>query len=209
MAAEEELVQRLREGDTQALADLFALHRDRLWKLVSFRLHPRLCGRVDADDVLQEAYLAAAGRLSHFLANPAGVFFVWLRLIVLQTLTDLHRRHLGAGRRDAHRELSLPYAAGARSTSASLAAQFLGSFTSPSGAAARAEMTACLEAAIDTMNPIDREVLALRHFEELSNQEIAEVLGIEEKAASIRYVRAIRRLKEILSEMPGFQEQDK
>jgi RNA polymerase sigma-70 factor, ECF subfamily len=204
---EEELVGRLRAGDAQALAELFSQNRERLWKLVNFRLHPRLYGRVDADDVLQEAYLAAAERRSHFLENEAGSFFVWLRLIVLQTLTDLHRRHLGTGKRDANREISLQYLAGGHSTSASLAVQFIGSITSPSVLAMRAEMTARLEAAIDTMNPIDREILALRHFEELTNQEVAEVLGIEQKAASIRYVRAIKRLKEILSEASGFQEQ--
>jgi RNA polymerase sigma-70 factor (ECF subfamily) len=205
---EEELVNRLRAGDQQALAEFYSGHRDRLWKLVHFRLHPRLYGRVDADDVLQEAYLAAASRLRHFLANPSGSLFVWLRLIVLQTLTDLHRRHLGAKGRDAHREISLQVAPAGRSTSASLAAQFLGSFTSPSGAAMRVEMAARLEAAIDTMSPTDREILALRHFEELTNQEAAEVLGLEEKAASIRYVRAIKRLKEILSELSGFQERE-
>jgi RNA polymerase sigma-70 factor (ECF subfamily) len=199
--AEDAWAERLRQGDEQALAELFSHHRERLWKLVNFRLPPRLYGRVDAEDVLQDSYLAAAARLEHFAANPAGSAFVWLRLIVLQTLTDVQRRHLGAKQRDAHREISLPHADGGHSTSASLAAQLLGSFTSPSRAAMRAELADQLETAIDCMNPIDREVLALRHFEELTNQEAAEVLGIEPKAASIRYVRALKRLKEILAEM--------
>src|SRR5690606_37057210 len=123
---------------------------------------------------------------------PSGSAFVWLRMVVLQTLTDLHRRHLGARQRDAHREISLALPAEGRSTSASLAAQFVGSFTSPSRAAIRAESAARLAAAVESMNPIDREVLALRHFEELTNQEAAEVLGVEPKAASIRYVRALK-----------------
>ncbi len=205
---DEELAQRLRRGDTEALAELFSCHRERLWKLVAFRLHPRLNGRVDADDVLQEAYLAAAERLGHFAENSSGSCFIWLRLVVLQTLTDLHRRHLGAQMRDAHREIPLQFAPAGHSTSASLAAQFLGDFTTPSLAAMREEMAARLEIALDGMNPVDREVLALRHFEELTNQEAAEVLGLEEKAASIRYVRAVKRLKEILSATSGFLERE-
>lgn len=207
MAADEgELVERLRQGDDQALGELFSRFRERLWKLVNFRLSPRLSGRVDADDVLQESYLAAAERIRHFLDNPSISIFVWLRLIVLQTLTDVERRHLGARMRDANREVSLQVQPAGQSTSFSLAAQLLGNLTSPSQAAIRAEQASQLEAAIDNMNPIDREVLALRHFEELTNQETAEVLEIEEKAASIRYVRALKRLKEILAERPGFQE---
>jgi RNA polymerase sigma-70 factor (ECF subfamily) len=81
--------------------------------------------------------------------------------------------------------------------------QLLGNLTSPSEAAVRAEMTAAVEQALECMNPIDREVLALRHFEELTNTETAEVLGIEQKAASIRYVRALARLKAILPDVPG------
>jgi RNA polymerase sigma-70 factor (ECF subfamily) len=204
---EAELVARLRQGETGVLAELFSRHRERLWKLVHFRLHPRLAARLDADDVLQEAYLAATTRLDHLLKSPAGSVFVWLRLIVLQTLTQLHRQHLGTGKRDAHREVSLQYGPEGRSTAASLAAQFLGSFTSPSGVVMRAEMAARLEAAIDAMHPVDREVLALRHFEELTNQEIAEVLGLEPTAASNRYVRALQRLKQILSETSEGREQ--
>lgn len=205
MAEEQELTGRLRQGDANALAELFSHFRDRLWKLVHFRLTPRLAGRVDADDVLQESFLAASQRLPHFLANPNGSAFVWLRLIVLQTLTDVQRKHLGASMRDAHREVSFHGPAAGLSTSASLAGLFLGSFTSPSGAVMRAEMAARLETAINGMNPTDREILALRHFEELTNQECAEVLGIEPKAASIRYVRAVKRLKEVLSEMSAYQ----
>jgi RNA polymerase sigma-70 factor (ECF subfamily) len=200
MSSEEmELVNRLRRQDGQALAELFARHRERLWRLLSFRLSPRLYGRVDVDDVLQEAYLAAAARLPHFLNSPSGSFFVWLRLVVLQTLADIHRQHLGAQIRDVRREISLQAAPWMHGTSASLAAQLAGGLTSPSQAAIRAEMADRLEAALEAMNAIDREVLALRHFEELSNQETAEVLNIEPKAASIRYVRALKRLKEILA----------
>ena len=152
--------------------------------------------------MLQEAYLAASQRLRHYAESPATSPFIWLRMMVNQTLIDLHRQHLGAQRRDAGREVSLdgsPYGPG---TSASVAIQLVGTFTSPSRAAARADLLGLVQAAIERMDPIDREVLALRHFEELSNTEVAEALGIEQKAASIRYVRALRRLKEIMARAP-------
>src|SRR5262245_26662280 len=102
-SGEEDRVARLRRGDGEALGELFSHYRDRLLRLVQFRLPPRLRGRVDAEDVLQESYLAATARLRHFLESPAGSFFVWLRLVTLQTLTDIQRQHFGAKMRDAHR----------------------------------------------------------------------------------------------------------
>jgi RNA polymerase sigma-70 factor (ECF subfamily) len=200
----DELLGRLQEGDLTALGELFSVHRERLWRMVNFRLDQRLRGRVDADDVLQEAYLDAAQRIGHYLNNPAMSFFVWLRQIVLQTMIDLHRQHLGAQMRNAAREVSLHGAAYPQATSISLAAHLLGSLTSPSQAAMREEVSFQLEEALESMSEIDREVLALRHFEELTNSEVAEVLGIQQKAASIRYVRAIARLKDILVQIPGF-----
>ena len=200
----DELLDRLREGDETALADLFSQHRERLWRMVNFRLDQRLCGRVDADDVLQEAYLNAAQRISHYLNNTSMSFFVWLRQIVLQTMIDLHRQHLGAQMRDAAREVSLHRGGYPQATSVSLAAHLLGSLTSPSQAAMREEVSQQLENALESMSTIDREVLALRHFEQLTNGEVAEVLDIQQKAASIRYVRAIARLKDILVQIPGF-----
>ncbi len=202
----DELVVRLTSGDGEALAALFSRHRDRLWRLVNFRMDRRLAGRVDPDDVLQDAYLAAAQRLRHY-GGDSMTPFVWLRLIVVQTLTDVHRRHLGAQMRDAQREAPAHGGHNPQSTSASLAALLLGRFTSPSQAAARAEMVDQVERAIAAMEPLDQEVLALRHFEELTNSEVADVLGIQQKAASIRYVRAVRRLKDVLSRLPGFSEE--
>jgi RNA polymerase sigma-70 factor, ECF subfamily len=197
-----ELEQRLRDGDPQALAELFSRERERLWRVIHFRLAEPLRGRLGPDDVLQEAFLAASQRLKHYADGPATSPFIWLRMIVNQTLVDLHRQHLGAQRRDAAREVSLDSVPYAQATSASVAIQLVGVFTSPSGAAARADMLSLVQTAIEQMDPIDREVLALRHFEELTNSEVAETLGIEQKAASIRYVRALRRLKEILAQVP-------
>ena len=197
------LDQRLRNGDTQALAELFTQERERLWRGIHFRMAEALRGRLEPDDVLQEAFLAASQRLNHYAESPATSPFIWLRMIVNQTLVDLHRQHLGAQRRDAAREVSLDGTPFAQATSASVAIQLVGLFTSPSGAAQRADVLSLVQSAIEQMDPIDREVLALRHFEELSNSEVAETLGIEQKAASIRYVRALRRLKEILAQVPG------
>ena len=202
----EGLACRLRQGDQEALASLFSHHRQRLWRMVHFRMDRRMLGRVDPDDVLQEAYLAALQRLGHYRDESSASPFIWLRMIVLQTLTDVHRHHLGAQMRDADREVHVHGWQNPQTTSASLAALLMGRLTSPSQAAARAEMFDQAERAIATMDALDQEVLALRHFEELSNSEVAEVLGIQQKAASIRYVRALKRLKAIMSELPGFSE---
>jgi len=201
------LESRLREGDSQALAELFARERDRLWRMVSFRLAEPLRARLGPDDVLQEAFLDASQRLGHYKDCPGHSPFVWLRMVVNQTLVDLHRRHLGAQRREVGREVSLGSSPFAQTTSASVAIQLVGAFTSPSQAAVRAEAVGLVEQAIEQMDPIDREVLVLRHFEELTNTEVAETLGIEQKAASIRYVRALRRLKEILAQVPGLSDE--
>jgi RNA polymerase sigma-70 factor (ECF subfamily) len=202
-----DIERRLRNGDAEALAELFSRERERLWRVIQFRLAEPLRGRLEPDDVLQEAFLAASQRLKHYAQSPATSPFIWLRMIVNQTLVDLHRQHLGAQKRDAAREVSLDGTRYVEATSASVAIQLVGAFTTPSGAAARADQHKLVQDAIEEMDPIDREVLALRHFEELTNSEVAEALGIEQKAASIRYIRALRRLKEILAQVPDLAKQ--
>jgi RNA polymerase sigma-70 factor (ECF subfamily) len=194
---------RVMAGEESALAEVYSEHRERLWRMVHFRLDRRLQGRVDADDILQEAYLDAVKRIAHFAENQPISLFVWLRLIVGQTLIDVHRRHLGVKMRDAEREESIQQRL-SEGTSVSLSFHLLAHLTSPSLAAQRAELMALVEAALEGMSATDREVLALRHFEELTNTEVAEVLGLERKAASIRYVRALARLKTVLQQIPGF-----
>ena len=195
---------RLAAGDQQALADLFARYRDRLRRMVKLRLDRRLQGRVDASDVLQEAYLDVANRAPEYAANPTMPFFLWLRLLTGQRLLMVHRQHFGAKMRDVGQEVSLYRGALPQASSVSLAAQLLGRMTSPSLAAVRAEMQLKLQESLNGMDPIDREVLTLRHFEELSNGEVAAVLGLQKAAASNRYIRALKRLKEVLSSLPGF-----
>ncbi len=185
----------------QQLAHEFSLHRPRLWRIVSFRLARRLWGRVDADDILQEAFVDASSRLRHFPEDGSVSWFVWLRQIVQQTLIDVHRRHLHTLKRDVGREVpqSQPRSGGA--TSVSLAMWLVGNGSTPSENLIRQEMSDQLIEALETMSPIDREILALRHFEELSNNEVAQVLNINSKAASIRYVRALARLKKLLLQL--------
>lgn len=198
------LVDRVLHGDRDALAAVFAHHRDRLWRIVNFRIDPRLRGRVDADDVLQEAYLNAERRIGHVIQDAPDGLFVWFRMIVSQTMAEIHRRHLGVQRRDPMREQSLNAGGwSADATSFSISSHLFGHLTSPSQAALRKELTEQLEFALSSMEDLDREVLAMRHFEELSNRETANALGLTEQAASARYVRALTRLQHILKAIPG------
>lgn len=202
-----DLLDRARAGDAAAVADLFGLYRDRLRRMVQLRMDRRLQGRVDASDVIQEAYLDVARRAHDFLREPTMPVFLWLRFLTGQKLLALHRQHLGTKMRDAGQEVALRRGALPQAQSESLAAQLLGRLTSPSAAAARAELQVRLQDALNSMDPVDREVLVLRHFEELSNNETAQVLGLQKAAASNRYVRALKRLRDILDGMPGFFEQ--
>lgn len=188
---------RLRQGEAAALAELLEQERPRLLRTVRMRMDQRLARRVEAEDVVQEAFLAARTRIAHYAADGFTRPYTWLRLVLLQTLADLHRHHLGAQMRDAGREAALVPLSG--TANRSLAELLSGSVTSPSGAAMRREGSALLAKAIDALSEADREVIALRHFEDLANEEVADALGIQPKAASIRYVRAIRRLGELLA----------
>jgi RNA polymerase sigma-70 factor (ECF subfamily) len=200
----DDLLRRATAGDAQALAELFVHYRDRLRQMVRLRLDRRLHGRLDPSDVLQEAYLDLARRFPEYVTNPALPFYLWLRSLTGQKLIDVHRRHLGAKMRDAGQEVSLYRGALPQASSVSLANQLLGRVTSPSLAAIRAETQIRVQEALNSMDPMDREVLTLRHFEMLGNDDTAQVLGISRKAASKRYIRALERLPEILSLLPGF-----
>lgn len=196
------LLDRLKGGDEAALVELFSAHRTRLKQMVSIRMDRRLRGRTDASDVLQEAYLDARQRLHHYIEKPKMPFFVWLRHVTMQRLIDTHRQHLGAQMRDASQEVSM-HCGAPNVVSSALAAQLVGHLTSPSQSVLRAELIDCVKTGLQDMSPIDREVLVLRHFEQLTNNEIAEILGITKTAASNRYVRALSRLRETLTAVPG------
>jgi RNA polymerase sigma-70 factor, ECF subfamily len=199
----DELVRLALAGDSQSWEALMDQSRPRLRRMVAFRLDHRLQGRVDPSDIVQDAYLAAWQDLDAYVRRPELPFFLWLRGIAGNTLRELHRHHLGTQMRDPRREVSIYGGSPAESTTAALAAHLLGSVTRASEQAARAELRLRLQDVLNSMDALDREVLALRHFEQLSPAETAEVLGIKEKAAAMRYIRALRRLKELLSSLGG------
>jgi RNA polymerase sigma-70 factor (ECF subfamily) len=198
-----ELLGRAAGGDQHALADLLTPYRSRLKRMVKIRLNPLLQGRVDASDIIQEALLEASQRLREYLDAPGMPFFLWLRHLAGQKLIDVHRRHLGRHKRDASLEVSLHRGAWPVASCSSLAQQLLGRLTSPSQAAIKAELRLRVQEALNSLDPLDREVLALRHFEQLSTAETAAALGIGKSAASSRYVRALKRLKDLLAGIPG------
>lgn len=199
----EPLLRRAAGGDNAALAELFDRHSPRLRQMVRLRLDRRLQGRVNPSDVLQDAYIDLVGQIPRYLSKPELPFFLWLRVLTSQRLMRVHRQHLGSAMRDAGREVSLYKGAMPQASSVSLAAHLLGRFASASEAAVRAERQVQLQVALNGMDELDREVIALRHFEELTNLEVSQVLGISKSAASNRYVRAMTRLQGILAAIPG------
>lgn len=166
--------------------------------MLRVRLDHRLQGRVDPSDVLQETFAEASQRLADYARHPSMPFFLWLRFLAVQQLLQHHRRHLGTQKRNPEQERASVRGAGPDASAISLAEQVVGTMTSPSLAAARGEAAARLADALEQMDAIDREVIVLRHFEELTNQEAAQVLGITKAACSKRYVRALGRLQEIV-----------
>ena len=187
--------------DPLDLSQLLENNRNRLYRMVQLRMDRRLQGRVDASDIIQEAYLEATERLPEYERNPKLPPFLWLRFITAQRLLRIHRRHFGVQARDPRKEVGL-FAGVPEATSAALAAQLIGHQTSPSQAAIRAEVRMKLQAAINQLREKDREILAMRHSEQLTSREIAVILELTESAARKRYIRALRNLKSIVSGIP-------
>ncbi len=195
-------IEQLKSGGVEALADLFQANRDRLLRMIEFRLDERVRGRVDPEDVLQEGFVELSKRLPEYLLNPAVSPFVWMRQIAYQALIGVQRRHFGQKRDPRHEVRGLRgspngNAQQADATSLSILSAFAEQLTSPSQALVREEELQQLRELLSSMDEVDREVLALRHFEQMSNNQIAETLGISVTAASNRYVRAMLRLSKI------------
>ncbi len=207
LAANDDLpqIERLREHREQALAEVILASERRLLRIIDLRLDPRLAGRVDAADVLQEAFLEAQKRLPRFLEHTAVPVFVWIRGVVLDAIVHVHRRHLGAQMRDATRDMSLQQVGSPQLSSRSLTSRLAANLTSPSQAAIRKELTQGVEETLTAMDEIDKEVLVLRHFEQLSNDEVASVIGVKKAAASRRYMRALARFREAMSDVSDFE----
>jgi RNA polymerase sigma-70 factor (ECF subfamily) len=182
---------------------LFSRYRDRLRRMVALRMDRRLQWRIDPSDVIQEAQIEAITRLPEYLREPNLPFILWLWGIAGNKLRELHRHHLGAPMRDLRREVPIHAEALSETTTTAMAAELLGDLTRASEEAVRLELNARLQDALNAMDPLDREVLVLRHFEELTNAEVARELHLQESAVSKRYIRALHRLKEILASLAG------
>ena len=200
----DELMRRVQEADADAVAEVFLYYRERLLRMVRLRLDRRLQGRVDASDVIQEAFLDIAPRAAEYAAKPEMPFYLWMRMVTGERLLKVHREHLQTQMRDVAHEVSIFGGMMPQADSVSLAGQFLGNMTTPGAAVMRNELRNHLQKVLDAMDPIDREIIALRHFEELGNVEIALILNLSKTAASSRYLRAIKRLKDELAQFPGF-----
>lgn len=189
-----------RRGDSTAVGRLLDQHRDRLTRMVQLRLDPRVRQRVGASDVLQEAYVEALDRLEEYCAQPEVPFYVWLRFLVGQRILLVHRRHLQVKGRAVALERSFGAPGGPFASSLSIAGELVSPSGSPSDAAALAEHQQRLAAALELLEPTDREVLVLRHLEQLTNAQVAATLNLETSTASKRYVRALRKLRDLLDE---------
>ncbi|MEM1227038.1 MAG: sigma-70 family RNA polymerase sigma factor [Planctomycetota bacterium] len=182
-------------GDESALAQILELHRDRLYRMIDMRLDPRVRSRLDPSDVLQEAFVDARRRFSEYANDQKFSVYFWLRNVASNRLNKIHRHHLDAQLRDAKREISMN-AGAAGASSVYLATQLVDSSTSIGRRLVRAEVLSRVKLALDQMAEKDREVIALRHFEELSTEETAEILGLTRSGVLKRYTRVLRKLRE-------------
>ena len=194
-----------RQGDKSAIASLFEQYRPKLRSMVSFRMDDHLRGRVDPSDVIQESFLDLAKRADEFKLKEMSPL-VWMRLVTLERLLAVRRQHIDIQKRDARRELSIDRELGFGATSMALAAGLLDKLSSASGKVIRAEQKVKLHQLLDEMNEDDREIIALRIFEGLTNGEAAEVLQLTKQTTSKRFVRAIDRLRTSMSDIPGLSE---
>ncbi|MGN6544215.1 MAG: sigma-70 family RNA polymerase sigma factor [Aureliella sp.] len=195
-----ELLKDVREGDSQAVERLLARHRESLHRMIQMRMDQRIKRRVDVSDVVQDVLIEANRRLQDYLQNPAMAFHLWIRQIAKDRLIDAHRRHRVSAKRSLDREQPLAVRGGVDQSSLDIAAQLCDPQMTPAAAATQRELAVHVEGAIGRLGETDREIILMRHYEQLSNSEIAASLGLTEPAASMRYLRAIRRLRELLDQ---------
>jgi RNA polymerase sigma-70 factor, ECF subfamily len=194
----QELLDQAKQGKAKAVERLLEVHREPLRRMIGLRLDPALAGRVDASDIVQEVMLEVSQRLADYLRNPAMPFHLWVRHIAKDHMIDAHRRHRQAQRRSLDREQPLVPAGLADQSSLELAGQFLDKEMTPASAAVRHELQRRMEQAVAGLEEDDREIILMRHYEQLSNQEVATALGLSEAAASMRHLRAVRKLRAAL-----------
>ena len=203
---DDSLIERFRHGDVAAVSELFLRHRRQLRSMVELRMDQRVSQRIDPSDVLQEAFVDLQRRIGEYVESPTVPPFIWVRALTLQRLLTLNRFHLGTMGRDARREQQTDHPNWTYDSSCRLAEVLIADSSSPSQKAARHETFEMVRQAIESLDPIDQEIIALRHFEELDNTQTSLVLGLKPAAASNRYVRALMRLKNIVSKISGFFE---
>jgi RNA polymerase sigma-70 factor (ECF subfamily) len=194
----QELLDLAKQGEAGAVERLLETHREPLRRMVGLRLDPALAGRVDASDIVQDVMLEVSQRLADYLRDPVMPFHLWVRHIARDHMIDAHRRHRQAQRRSLDREQPIVPAALADKSSLELAGQFLDRELTPATAAVRHELQRRMQQAVAELDEDDREIILMRHYEQLSNQEVAAALGLSEAAASMRHLRAVRRLREAL-----------
>lgn len=202
----EDLLADARGGDDDAVNRLLEGHRGAVRRMIDLRMDPVLKRRVDASDIAQEVMIEANRRLRDYLRDPVIPFHLWLRQMAKDRLIDAHRRHRGAARRSMDREQPLVAAASDQS-SLDLAAQLRDSQLTPAAAAAWQELQRRFEAACAQLDESDQEIVFMRHFEHLSNSEAAAAIKLSPQAASMRYLRAMRKLRELLSDTDGPSEE--
>lgn len=194
----EELINRARDGNSDAVEQLMDRHRDSLRQLIRMRLDRRIQTRVDVSDIVQDVLIEANRRLQTYLADPAMPFHLWVRHIARDRIIDAHRRHRGSARRSTDREQSFAAPAGSDQSSVFLARELKASGKSPATEAIEKELARAVETAIADLDEMDAEVIIMRHYEQLTNQEVARALDLTEPAAGMRYIRAIRRLRDLM-----------
>lgn len=199
----QELLADAQRGKSEAVNQLLERHRTALRKLVQLRLDRKIARRVDASDVVQDVLLEANQRLQEYMANPCMPFHLWLRHLAKDRMIDMHRRHRGAQRRSLDRERSLAAPQFGDQSSFDLASQLAASELTPAAASIRKELEQRFLTAMDELDEDDRDILLMRHFEQLGNSETAEALGLSAAAAGMRHLRALRKLRAILGERPS------
>lgn len=192
------LLRRAREGQKSAVEELLARHREPLRRMIAMRLDQALAKRVDASDVVQDVLIVVARRLDEYLRDPRMPFHLWLRQIAQDRIIDAHRKHRRAERRSVDREQA-SRAASLDESSGELVARLVDQELTPASAAIREEFKRRYEKALESLSEDDREILLMRHHEQLSNQDVAMALGLSEAAAGMRYLRALRRIRPLLT----------
>lgn len=196
-----DLLDRAAGGDQAALEELLSLHRAAIRRMVEMRLDRQIARRVDASDIVQDVLIEAHRRAPEYLRNPPLEFGIWLRQIARDRLIDAHRRHRGAARRSVDRERHLVQYPD--QSALDLSAVLWDRQATPATEAMAAELRRRFDDAIAQLDEVDREVLVMRHHEQLGNSEVARALNLSEPAAGMRYLRALRRLRGLLAESPS------